>query len=77
METDAEFPIAGMGPALFAGDAAIVDGERVGERTYRFYAPASAALQEGAPLALGRAGTGVPRPEHKSRLRLEWRESSS
>jgi hypothetical protein len=74
VETDAEFPIAGIGPALFVGDAVIVDSERVGERTYRFYAPASAALEEGALVALGRAGTGVPRPEHKRRIRLEWRD---
>jgi hypothetical protein len=74
VETDAEFPIAGTGPALFVGAAAIIDSERIGERNYRFYAPASMTLEEGAPVVLGRAGTGVPRPEHRSRRRLTWTE---
>jgi len=73
VETDAEFPVAGTGPALFVGDVAIVDSERVGDRRYRFFAPASVTLAEGAPIALGRAGTGVPAPEQGSKLRLEWR----
>jgi hypothetical protein len=76
VKTDAEFPVAGIGPALFVGGAPIVDSERIGERTYRFYAPASMPLDEGAPVALGRAGTGVPRPERRSRVRLEWRRRS-
>lgn len=71
VETDAEFYIAGTGPALFVGDVPITESERVGERTYRFFAPASLPIEEGAPIALGRAGSGVPVPERRTNLRLE------
>jgi hypothetical protein len=77
VETDAEFYIAGTGPALFVGDVPIVDSERIGDRRYRFFAPASTDLEEGAPIALGRAGSGVPVPEQKTNLRLEWRGERS
>jgi hypothetical protein len=73
VETDAEFPIAGTGPALLVGEVPVIDSERVGERTYRFFAPASLPLEEGAPIALGRAGSGVPLPERESKLRFELR----
>jgi hypothetical protein len=72
VETDEEFYLAGTGPALFVGDVPITDSERVGDRQYRFFAPASLPLEEGAPIALGRAGSGVPAPERKTGLRLEW-----
>jgi hypothetical protein len=72
VETDGELFIAGTGPALFVGDIPIVDSTRVGERRYRFFAPASLPLEEGAPIALGRAGTGVPTIERTTNLRLEW-----
>jgi hypothetical protein len=71
VETDAEFYIAGTGPALFVGDVSITESERVGERTYRFFAPASLPIEEGAPIALGRAGAGVPVPERRTNVRLE------
>jgi hypothetical protein len=72
VETDAEFPLAGIGPALFVGNVPIIDSVRVAERRYRFFAPASLALRKGAPIALGRAGSGVPVPEQKAKLKLEW-----
>jgi hypothetical protein len=75
VETDAEFYIAGTGPALFVGDVPIVDSERIGDRRYRFFAPASAALEEGAPVTLGRAGSGVPVPGPRSNLRLQWSDT--
>ncbi|HVY82344.1 MAG TPA: hypothetical protein VG994_15235 [Steroidobacteraceae bacterium] len=74
IETDAEFPIAGTGPALFVGDIAIVDSTRVGERRYRFFAPISLPLTKDAPLALGRAGSGVPKKEKRSKVRIAWRD---
>lgn len=76
VETDVEFYVAGTGPALFVGDIPITDSERVGERKLRFFAPASLPLEEGAPIALGRAGSGVPAPERKTNLRLAWRRDS-
>jgi|SRR5690349_6256823 len=72
VETDAEFYVGGTGPALLVGDVSIVDSERIGDHRYRFFAPASIALKEGAPIALGRAGSGVPSPEKRTRLRLQW-----
>jgi hypothetical protein len=72
VEMDADFPIAGVGPALFVGKVAIVDSERLGERRYRFFVPGSTALQDDAALALGRAGSGVPAPEQRSRAKLSW-----
>jgi hypothetical protein len=74
VETDAEFYVGGTGPALFVGDVPIVDIERIGENSYRFFAPASMDLEERAPIALGRAGSGVPTPEKRTKLRLEWRD---
>ena len=70
--TDDEIYIGGTGPALFVGDVALVESERVAERTYRFYAPASVELEQGAPISLGRAGSGVPTPERRTELRLDW-----
>jgi hypothetical protein len=72
VETDAEFYVGGTGPALFVGDIVVVDSERIGENKYRFFAPAITDLKEGAPIALGRAGSGVPAPEQRTRLRLQW-----
>jgi len=72
VETDAEFYIGGTGPALFVGDVPIVDSERIGDRRYRFFAPASVALKAGAPVTLGSAGSGIPVPGPRSRLRLQW-----
>lgn len=73
VETDADFPIAGTGPALFVGDVVLIDSERVGERRYRFFAPASTPVAKDAAVCLGRAGSGIPRPETpRGLLRLEW-----
>jgi hypothetical protein len=77
VETDADFAAAGTGPALFVGKTPILDSERLGERRYRFFAPGSLSLQENAPIALGRGGSGVPIPEKKSRIRLQWGGASS
>jgi hypothetical protein len=74
IETDGEFPIAGTGPALFVGNVAIIDSTRVGERHYRFFAPTSLPLVRDAPLALGRAGSGVPTKEKQSKVRIAWRD---
>lgn len=72
VEMDADFPIAGIGPALFVGKVAIVDSERLGERRYRFFVAGSTALEGDGALALGRAGSGVPAPENRSRAKLTW-----
>ena len=72
VETSGEFPIAGTGPALFVGEIVVTDSERVAEHRYRFFAPATVALREGAPIALGRAGSGIPKPEYPTKLRLQW-----
>jgi len=77
VETDADFAAAGTGPALFVGKTPLLDSERIGERRYRFFAPGSLSLQENAPIALGRGGSGVPVPERKSRVRLQWDPASS
>ncbi|WP_163988335.1 hypothetical protein [Pyxidicoccus caerfyrddinensis] len=74
VETDAEFPVAGMGPALIVGNLPITDSTRVGERRYRFFAPSSAPIEKRAMVTLGRAGTGVPKPETRGTVRLEWSE---
>jgi hypothetical protein len=74
IETDGEFPIAGTGLALFVGSAVIIDSTRVSERHYRFFAPLSLALVRDAPLALGRAGSGVPTREKRSKVRIAWRD---
>ena len=77
VETDADFVAAGTGPALFVGKTPLLDSERIAERRYRFFAPGSLSLQENAPIALGRGGSGVPVPERKSRVRLQWEAASS
>jgi hypothetical protein len=72
VETSGEFPITGTGPALFVGEVVFTDSERIAERRYRFFGPGTVSLQEGAPISLGRAGSGIPKPEYKTKLRLEW-----
>ena len=72
IETTAEFPIAGTGPALFVGDIVFMDSERVAERRYRFFGPGTFSIREGAPISLGRAGSGIPKPEYPSKLRFKW-----
>jgi hypothetical protein len=72
VETETELYVGGTGPALFVGDIPVIDSERVGRRKYRFFAPGSLPLEEGAPIALGRAGSGVPAPERRTKLRLQW-----
>jgi hypothetical protein len=72
VETSGEFPIAGTGPALFIGEIVFTDSERVAERRYRFYGPGTVSLREGAPISLGRAGSGIPKPEYYTKLRLKW-----
>ena len=77
VEMDDDFPVAGIGPALFVGKTAIVDSERLGERRYRFFAPGSTSLERSAALALGRAGSGVPAPEKRSKKTLEWSDEAT
>jgi hypothetical protein len=72
VETDTEFSLGGTGPALFVGATVIVDSLRLDGRSYRFFAPPSYSVEAGAPIALGRAGTGVPVPERKTRVRIQW-----
>jgi hypothetical protein len=77
VETDKDFPLAGTGPALFVGEAVIVDSLRLDGRSYRFFALPSDPIKAGATVALGRAGAGVPEPERKTRVRLHWQEDAS
>jgi hypothetical protein len=77
VETDADFAVAGTGPALFVGKIPLLDSERLGERRYRFFAPGSLSLRENASIALGKGGSGVPVPEKKSRVRFRWDPASS
>ena len=77
VETDTEFVLGGTGPALFVGETMIVDSLRLDRRSYRFFAPPSSVVERGAPIALGRAGTGVPTPERKTKARLKWREDTA
>jgi hypothetical protein len=74
VETDEEFVLGGTGPALFVGETVLVDSLRLDPRSYRFFAPSAFPLESGAPIALGRAGAGVPLPERKAKARLEWQE---
>jgi hypothetical protein len=78
VETDADFAVAGTGPALFVGSTLLLDSERLAERRYRFFAPGSLSFQKNAPVALSRGGSGAPPPEkRRSRIRLRWEEGSS
>jgi hypothetical protein len=77
VETDKEFVLGGTGPALFIGETVIVDSLRLDGRNYRFFALPSHPIEAGAPIALGRAGAGVPVPERKTRARLEWQEDTA
>jgi hypothetical protein len=72
VETSEPFPIAGTGPALFVGNVVLTDSEGIGTRKYRFYTPATAKLENGAPIALGRAGSGIPKREQTSKLRFKF-----
>ena len=74
VETDAEFVLGGTGPALFVGDTVIVDSLRLDGRNYRFFAPPTYPIKARAPIALGRAGAGLPMPERRTRARLAWHE---
>jgi hypothetical protein len=77
VETDAEFVLGGTGPALFVGETVIVDSLRLDGRSYRFFARPSSHVEPGAPIALGRAGTGVPVRERRTKARLKWREDTA
>jgi hypothetical protein len=77
VETDQEFVLGGTGPALFVGDTVTVDSVRIDGRSYRFFAPPSHPVEAGAPIALGRAGSGVPVPERRTKARLEWQEEAA
>jgi hypothetical protein len=77
IETDKEFVLGGTGPALFVGETMIIDSLRLDDRHYRFFAPPSHPVEPGAPIALGRAGSGAPVPERKTRTRLEWHEDTA
>ncbi|PWU24781.1 MAG: hypothetical protein C5B48_04625 [Candidatus Rokuibacteriota bacterium] len=77
VETDKDFTLGGTGPALFVGEAVIVDSLRLDARRYRFFARPSDPIEAGALVALGRAGAGVPEPERRTRVRLEWRRGAS
>jgi hypothetical protein len=72
VEISGEFPIAGTGPALFVGEVVFTDSERIAEHRYRFFGPDTVAVREGAPISLGRAGSGIPKPEYATKLRLKW-----
>jgi len=68
--TDADWPAMGTGLALFVDGQPLLESERLAPKRYRFIAPAGVALKGGAPLALGLAGSGVPKPLSASKLKL-------
>jgi hypothetical protein len=72
VETDVDYPPMGTGLALLVGKTVVLDSERLAERRYRFFAPPSTPVPDDAPVALARGGTGVPVPEGKGRVRLQW-----
>jgi hypothetical protein len=76
VETDADFAIAGTGPALIVGKTAILESERIGERRYRFFAPGSLSLQRNASTSLGIGGSGAPVATRRARVRLQWEADS-
>lgn len=75
--TDADFAIAGTGPALIVGEITLLESERIGEKRYRFFAPGSLSLQPKASISLGLGGSGTPVAASRSRVRLRWEPDSS
>ena len=72
IETDADFAVMGTGPALFVGKTALLDGRKMGERHYRFFAPGSMALREKLSISLGTGGSGAPVADRGGRVQLQW-----
>lgn len=68
--TDGDWPAMGTGLALFVEGTAIVESEQLAPRRYRFIAPPDVEWKGGSSLALGLAGSGVPKPLSSSQLKL-------
>ncbi|MFM0168711.1 hypothetical protein [Paraburkholderia sediminicola] len=71
-ELNEDFPIAGVGPVLWVAKTPLIESERLAGGRYRFFAPADTKIKQDGKLGLGRAGTGVPHIEQRSRIRLVW-----
>ena len=51
--TSADFPIRALAPALFVGDVAVTESERVGNRKYRFVSYGSHEFRDDEPISVG------------------------
>jgi hypothetical protein len=60
VRTDGPIPVRALGPALFVGDVAVTECERVEDTLYRFLAFDIDQLRQGAPIAWGWMKDPVP-----------------
>jgi hypothetical protein len=76
VRTSDDFPIRALGPALFVGDVAVTESERLGDRQYRFVAYGEPRFEENAPISVGWIGSGTPeRQPSNFAFRLEGEET--
>lgn len=58
--TAEDFPIRALAPALFVGDVAVTESQRVGPKKYRFTAYGRHDFRQQAPITVGWIGSGEP-----------------
>jgi hypothetical protein len=68
--TSGPIPMRALGAALYVGDTAVVEMQRVDDTHYRFLAFDLDGLEEGAPISLGWTGD---RPEDRHATRFRYR----
>jgi hypothetical protein len=56
VETDGDFPMRALSPALHVGSVELAENERVNEREHRFFVLDEQALRPGDPITLGWVG---------------------
>ena len=77
VRTTEEFPVRALSPALFIGDHAITEMNRLGENMYSFVAPEREIprLKQNAVISLGWAGTRAKPTRTKYRFRIGREET--
>lgn len=68
IQTTGEIPIRALSPALYVGNAEVVENEQLDTTSYRFFVIDEGALKDGAPIQLGWVG----HPPRRARTRFRY-----
>lgn len=74
VKTDGPIPVRALGPALFIGDAQVIEVQKIDENLYRFLAFDIGRLKKGAPISWGWINDKTEEKKRKTRFIYDQNE---